>query len=480
MSSPGLQTGKLSTTMLEPPKTPVSWSSCKSETSGSSPFPGSVRVRTLGSTPITSTPVAPCKSTQQADLIMNNHSLTHTTGDECTPGTPANSDATINYALSGHNKLNPLVTHTSQILSETHVPKSAQVHKASLSESGSSIIGATNKSSIGQSHLQAVVKEFLHPGGHMFRKDYLSLDEASSFVQTKAVTQESLEDVICIEESPPNSQPVIGSKEDQADTLSTGSPSTIHNKTQQATEHEKPRSQNMLISDEGTKKLSSASPDTISERTGSPVLFETPGSVGGVQSLSSKLSKKLHSDNPPTSHCSNPEVDFDEDKTPPISPTENKAVKDARTAHEQEETGELNSQCDVTDNQQKDKEIMSSGLSCVKPNTGNISCLTSEKSATGSKKQRKGRNTVLGQPRTRRQNTRMAKRKSLAEKSACGSITKFIQNTPNKESTVTDDDDFVPDKRTPRKAVKVEPTESLVHKLYAIVSFTSCSNLPIM
>ena len=47
----------------------------------------------------------------------------------------------------------------------------------------------------------------------------------------------------------------------------------------------------------------------------------------------------------------------------------------------------------------------------------------------------------------------MTQRKSMAESSTCDSIKKYMVKTPCKGSVENDEDDFVPDKRTPRKQV---------------------------
>ena len=434
MNSPGLQMRNMSTTLLEPANTPIAFGKHDHSESKATPMPVSPSFGgPVGSTPHkTSTPVVPCKS-----------ALVHSRREDCmldSSLTPTKSDSTVNYAITnGPTSPNPTTSQNPNII---HIPTPLQSQKANQSQqlsSGQSIHtkdGTTDHSFISLSQLHDT---FRYPGDPVPKK---SSSHGENSVQAKTeldrgTKQEETSPVICIEESPPNSQDI--NLNDISDVKSDGTEQLLSTKAADQLLEEKHTSQ------ESVSKTPDLRP-VDSERAESPVLFDTPGCIGGPQSLAAKLSNIVNSKKQPTSGQSNSNADFDDDKTPPISPDDNTT--------EEKETNEVDGQPSLA--QQKDKKNVCANLSCNDMTANNES---PDKRST-SKRQPK-RNSALGQPRTRRANTRMATRKSTVENNACGSSEKYTVKTPGiNESVENDEDDFVPDKRTPRKQATVaEPMD---------------------
>lgn len=448
MNSPGLRMRNTSTTLLEPTNTPIAFG--KYDHSKATPMPGSPSFNgPVGSTPHTSTPVAPCKSAQESLPLSHNVTLTGSCREDCMPFsslTPANFDYTVNYAITnGPTSPNSLATGQSPCT----IPTLIQSQKASQSQQlpGPSMHakdGATGHSSIGLSHLHNM---FHYPGDTIAKKSD-SHDESAVSAQTELameVQQKETSPVICIEESPPNSQGI--NLNDINDVKSDGDELLLSSKATS------PQSVAKHTSQKSVPKTASNTPNlraVDSERAESPLLFDTPGCLGGPQSLAAKLSKIVNSSNQPTSDHSNSKADFDDDRTPPISPddqtTENGCPR-------------MDSEQKVMDGQ-KDKK--NTNLSYAEMETDDDGADKHSMSKRGASRKQHERSSDLGQPRTRtrRMNTRMAKRKSTAENDVCGSSSKCTVN----KSVENDEDDFVPDKRTPRKQSTVaEPMKLQVH-----------------
>ena len=450
MSSPGVLMRNTSITSLEHVKTSEN-SLASVSNSKTFPIPGSPSVSPVGSTPHTSTPVAPCKSAQESLWLSHNVTLVGSCGDSCMPCsniTPANSDSTVNYAITtGCTSPNPSTTAQipSLIPTATLSPKANQLEQQSRSPSMN-----TKDNTTSLSHIHTA---FHYPGGHMLKKPEF-VGESTTPVQTELATGIKQEDttpaIICIEESPPNSQAV--------DCNGINSPKIEGNELLLSTKLADPQLVPNHTSQESVPKTASNTPDlklVDSKRGESPVLFDTPGCIGGPQSLATKLSKLVNSNKQVACDCSDHNADFDDDKTPPISP-DDKPTEDTGLECERTELDKTNYQLDTTAAaQQKEEEKMEADND-----------IPSKRSTTkkGASRQRKG-SSALGQPRTRRVNTRMAKRKSIAESSVCGSIKKYARTTPSKVSVANDEDDFVPDKKTPRKQATVaEPMELQVYR----------------
>ena len=412
MNSPGLQLRNMSTTLLEPANTPITFAKhdpCKATplSMPSSPcFNGPV-----GSTPHTSTPVAPCKS-----------SLAHSCHEDCMPGsslTPSISDSTVNYAIT--NGPSNQLQHQS----------SDQSTHAKDSNTGPSFITLSN-----------LHDTFHYPGGPMPKKSRL-LGENSVQAQSdlsRGMKQAETSSIVCIEESPPNSQGV--KLNDISNANSEGKEVLMSSVA--ADQQSAAKSTNL--------ECVSRTPDlrpVDSERAESPVLFDTPGGIGGPQSIAAKLSNIVNSRKQPTSGQSNSKADYDDDKTPPISPDDN-ATKDTELKYEQKETNEVDAQ-----------PSFAQPNVCANSSHNEVAAENESPDKRSARKRQHKCSSALGQPRTRRANTRMATRKSTAENRTSSSSKKNTVKTPANNETVEDDeDDFVPEKRTPRKQVTViEPMD---------------------
>ena len=416
----------MSTTLLEPVNTPIAFG--KHDHSKATPMPSSPSFGgPFGSTPHTSTPVASCKS-----------ALAHSCRADCMPGsslTPTKSDSTINYAIT-NSPTSPNPTN-SQNPSIIHVPTPMQSQQQSSGQSMHTKGSTTDHSFITLSKLHDT---FRYTGDPMPKK---SSPHGENSVQAKTefdrdTKQEETSPVICIEESPPNSQGIESN--DVSDIKIGGNEQLLSTKT----------ADQLSVAKHASQESESKTPDlrpVDSERAESPVLFDTPGCIGGPQSLAAKLLNIVNSNKQPTSDKSNSKADFDDDKTPPISPDDNTT--------EEKDTNEVNQPSFA---QQKDKKNMCANLSCNEVTADSES--PDKKRLSTSKRQPK-RSSALGQPRTKRLNTRMATRKSTAVNNACGSSKKCtVKTLGTSESVENDEDDFVPDKRTPRKQATVaEPMD---------------------
>lgn len=424
----------MSTAFLEPANTPTTFRKC--DHSQATPMPGSPSSSgPVGSIPHISTPVAPCK------LVLP-HSCR---AEDCMPGsslTPTNSDSTIIYTIT--NDANPTPGQNPSVVS-AHTPvqsqKANQLQQQSSDQSMLTKHCSTSHSFINLSRLHDT---FRYPGDPTPKK-LSSHHDGENSVKAPRLTElvkgskwEETSPVICIEESPPNTQGV-----ELNDAKGSGDLST------KAADHQ------LVVAKHTSQENVSKTPDlrpgpVDSGRAESPVLFDTPGCVGGPQSIAAKLSNIVNSNKQPTSDHSDSKADFDDDRTPPISPDDS-ATDDAELINKQKGTNEVD---DQTFAQQKDEKNLGADSSC---NEMTADSLSPEKKSS-SRRQHK-RSSALGQPRTRRVNTRMATRKSTAENSACGRSTMKTLGTIYK-SVENDEDDFLPYRRTPRKQATVaEPMD---------------------
>lgn len=449
MSSPGLQMRNMSTTLLETANTPTTFG--KYGHSQATPMPSSPSFSgPVRNTLHTSTPVAPCKS---------DSALAHSSCEDCMPDsslTPANTDSTINYTITnGPNAA------TSQNPSIAYVHTSVQSQKANQSQQQSSGQSILTKDCTTSGHsfisLSQLRDTFRYPGDPTPKKSNSHHDGESSVRALSelatASKQEESSPVICIEESPPNTQGI------ESNDISNAKVSSDEVLLTKVADHQPVLAKH--TSQEVISKTPDLRPSTLSLNldsgcSESPVLFDTPGCIGGPKSLAAKLANIVDLNKQPTSDHSNSKADFDDDKTPPISPEEN-TTEDAKLKNEQKGMNEL----DAPVAQQKDEKNLRANSSC---NEMTSDSLSPEKRAS-SRRQHK-RSSALGQPRTRRVNTRMATRKSIAENSACGSNT--VKTPQTNKSVENDEDDFMPDRRTPRKQATIaEPME---------VQVRSCNN----
>ena len=446
MSSPGLQMRNTSTALLEPAKTPVAFENY--DHSKATPMPGSPSFSgPVGSTPHTSTPVALCKSAQENLLLSRNVTLTGSCHEECIPFSslmPANSDSTVNYAITndptsphslatGHN---PSIVMQSQKTSQSQQPSSGPSMQTND--------GTTGQPSIRLSQLH---NTFHYPGDPMPKKSNPH-DESTISAQAELameIQQKETSLIVCIEESPPNTQGT--NLNGTNDVKSDSNELLLSSKMANPATH---------TSREIVSKTASNTPDLRpldSERAESPLLFDTPGCLGGP---AAKLSKIV---NQPISDHSNAKADSDDDETPPISP-DDQTTENAEMYSEQKENKAIDDQTNIVSlSQQKDKE--NTNLSCAEMETDNDGADKRSTSKRGASRQHK-QSSLLGQPRTRRVNTRMAKRKSTAE----SDLQRTRQIGTSSKCTVSksaenDEDDFVPDKRTPRKQGRVAESMEL-------------------
>ena len=431
MNSPGLQIRNMSTTLLETANTPTTFGKydhCQATPMPSSPsFSGPV-----GTTLHTSTPVAPCKS-----------ALAHSSCEDCMPGsslTPANTDSTVNYAIT--NGSNATANQNPGTIAFAHMSMQSQKANQSLQQSSGQSKDCTT-SSYSFINLSQLRDTFRYPGNPTPKKSNSHHDGENSIQALTELTtgskQEERSPVICIEESPPNTQGIESN--DISDAKGGCDEVLLSTKV---TDHQE-RVLAKHTSQEVISKTPDLRPGTLSLDSGrseSPVLFDTPGCIGGPQSIAAKLSSIVNLNKQPTSDHSNWKADFDDDKTPPISPEDNN-TEDIKLKNE------LDGQPVA---QWKDEKNL-----CANPSCGEMTSksLSPEKRSL-SRKQHK-RSSALGQPRTRRVNTRMATRKSTAENSVCGSSTVTVKTNKSVEN---DEDDFMPDRRTPRKQATVaEPMD---------------------
>ena len=431
MNSPGVQMRNMSATLLEPANTPVAFGKCGhfkgAPVPGSPGFSGPV-----GSTLHTSTPVALCKS-----------ALVHSNLEDSMHGSsliPTNSDSTVNYAITSGP-----ISPTGQNSSMVHLSTPVQPQKVyeSQQQATHQSVHAKDDTKTGHSFISLphLVHEKINFPGDPEPKESNENSVQGHTELASGIERKEASPVVCIEESPPNSQ-----------SNGTSVVKTDGDELLLSTKVAEQRSVGKRESQGGVSKTPDLRP-VDSERPESPVLFDTPGCIGGPQSLAAKISS-INNKQPISDH-SNSNAALDDDKTPPISPTDS-TTEDAELKIEQNETNDGN--CQPCSGPQEDKNNLCAKSSC------NVTTADYEspRKRSSSKRQCK-RSSALGQPRTRRANTRMATRKSTAENSAYCSSKKDAAKTPGtnlKESVDNDEDDFVSDKRTPRKQATVaEPMD---------------------
>ena len=431
LNSPDVHIRNQSIATSEQPKTPQVHLSNKCVFSKSSFLPGSPITRRAENTPQTSTPVASYKSAPQSLLQMHgNLTLLSTPGSSLTP---ANADATVNYGAA---------------YDHSTVAMTNQSHQENQSE-GEMCPPVSPKPNISLTNQSFTQAKFLYPGGVKLINVTPCVAETSLVAASTNKKEEA--SVIVVEESPPSSQGVAIAEEvcdpkSECKGLQSSEPIEVH-----IDNHTSQESINQIASSNTKVHTPNLSVKNL-ENTESPVLFDTPGCLGG------NVLVKLQPNNIPSSSlCPDSKIDFDDDKTPPMSP-------ELKAGDNVEPNQSDKSKCDITSNTPvvKNQEKNSVNVSCTEVDTS-----THKKSSATSKKQQKSSST-LGQPRTRRSNTRMTLRKAESSKNC--SLTDYFQKTPAKlPNQNDDDDDFVADKRTPKKQTTTEASVEAQVRIFACV-----------
>ena len=415
MNSPDVYARKRLCTVSDQPKTPQVLTSNKPTVSKESTLPGSPNVRDIENTPYTSTPVASCKAAPRDYLGLTIAS---------TPGstlTAANLETTVNY----------VGVCDDDSFSTREVPNTVTAPTSSKSDNSIQLHGGhgcppvpsqTAQSCVCQPSVQA---KFCYPGGikNGQRNPAPLLGVATSISSTDVTTSDSVkqqenDSVIYVEESPRNSQAV--------DEFQQQLPCDPNSELLAQDGHEQ------KVNECASEAKASFTSNLNIPRTTSPVLFDTPGEP---QSLVTKLSTNLPQTNQAPYLHTEDDADIDDDRTPPISPVR------LGVDIESKRCVQTKSKTDGSAVQPKDEQNT----------TAHVSTLDLSKNSTGkegaakSTKLHKDSDTTLGQPRTKRINTRRAKRKSILEN------TDNVRNTPSKRTVQECDDDFVDKKRTPKK-----------------------------
>ena len=386
--------------------------------------------------PHTSTPISSYKSAPQS--LREN--LTVLSSTPCSSHTPTNADATVNYGVESNN--NTLTTCS------LLTPKSPLAHHESKhTEEGSSLLSKPGPTLSNQSHLQST---FIYPSNTTITDSLSVANESPNVHQIVGTEPTSSSDphkndsVIIVEESPPSSVTNVESKD-----VTEPKTKSLEHTDSEAQECAKDTNESRP-SDIVASTLTTDLKVLDSERSTSPVLFDTPGSVGGLHTLLKKLSNVRTNRQSPLHHsiadCGD---QFDNDKTPPISP-ENETNKDIVK-------GDIvNVQCELKQNKKardgNSAEVTDPNNEVKTPPCKKVDThLHSSRShAVASTSVDRHNDTALGQPKTRRGNTRRAKKRCVPESSTCSSTTK---KKPSRKSLVVDDDDFV--EKTPKKLATV-------------------------
>lgn len=415
-------------------------------------LPESPTHKAIEETPHTSTPVAQYKLAHQS-TFPNHCDITMLSS---IPLTYANSDFTVNYGPV-------LDMTTSQVLKSVHTSikfhHPDKVEERALNPIIVSKTDTTSQSPTMNHSASSMQSTFLYPGSLVHKYCGSSQAEISSGSKTDLATtthkqEDASESVVNIKESPPNSQGSVMMKSDYANDPGTKSTKVfaiaqvplVHYTSQDSgpgrtcDEHSSPPNLKIMHSEQAV----------------TPVLFDTPGCIDGVQSLATKLLQFQSSHLPQSQHVED-DADYDNDKTPPISP-EDKADEEPTAGCEVKQNEGKEGFVDNITDLSKKKGLDATSVTYAKlrnnAERSKESMLTPGKKCVAiSEKQYKESDTALGQPRTKRVNTRMASRKSMAVSTSRDSIR---NKKSAKESAKKEDDDFVYNKRTPRKQVTTE------------------------
>lgn len=459
MNSPDIQDRNLLMTIPEQPQTPRVHFFDKSLSSKSILLPDSPTIKAIETTLHTSTPVAAYKLAQQS-MLTTHGDMTLSSTIPFTSQTPANSDSTINYR-------HVLDMSTSQVLNSVHtstkVRQPDQMEERALSPVIMPKAGTTSHSSTMNQSVRSMQSTFLYPGSIILKYSNSSRAEISSCGKTDLATAtRHLEDasVFNIKESPPNSQGSVVIKSEHAN-----DPDAKSTKLKQLplVYYTSRDSITGRACDEQSTTPDLKVVDSKQAVSVTPVLFDAPGCLDGAQSLANKVLQfqlsHLHQ-----SQDVEDNGEYDHDKTPPISPEDETDKKPTASCEVKQNDRDV----DSTTDQSKKKEHEATSLTCAKlesnaENSKDSIVAPGKKCVVTSKTKLKKNDTALGQPRTKRVNTRMASRKSMAGSGSCGSI---WNKTPSKASAQKDDD-FVHSKRTPRKQVTVESQVYVIHLIVA-------------